>query len=133
MVFAKPQRAAHLALSLDAIVRWPRSRQELPDGFLFEYDGNEERFLELARWVSAEHRCCPWACYSVEMGPFSGDTPGTIRVRVRGTDEGKAFLKICYEYAETLGGVQPPDSIFESRTITRETVPREADRCDDGR
>jgi hypothetical protein len=133
MVFPRERRAAHLALAIDAIVRWPRSKQELPDGFLFEYEGNEERFLELARWASAEHRCCPWAGYSVEMGPFSGDTPGMIRMRVRGTDEGKAFLKICFEYVDRLGGSsQPPDSLFESPIITRESVQQEIDRCDGG-
>ena len=61
------QRSQHLDLSTDALVRWPRSRSELPDGYLFQYEGDEERFVTLARWAAAEHRCCPWAAYSVQM------------------------------------------------------------------
>jgi len=128
-VFTTEQRAAHMELCVDAIVRWPMRRQEVSDGYLFEYEGTEERFLALARWAAAEHKCCPWACYSVEMGPFAGQKPGTIRVRVRATDEGTAFLRTCYEYVEKLQGARPPDSLFQSDKITVEDVRREVGRC----
>jgi hypothetical protein len=59
---------------------------------LFHYEGNEERFLTLAQWVSSEHRCCAWASFSMEMDPSSNDKPGAIRLRVRGGAEGKALL-----------------------------------------
>ena len=128
-VFTKEQRAAHLELSVDAIVRWPVRREELSDGYLFEYEGTEERFLTLARWAAGEHQCCPWACYSVEMGPFADQKRGTIRVRVRATEEGTAFLRTCYEYVEKLQGAPPPDSLFHSDKITAEDVRREVKRC----
>jgi hypothetical protein len=128
-VFTREERAAHLELSFDAIVRWPLRRQELPDGHLFEYEGNEERFLALARWAAGEHRCCPWASYSVEMAPFAGPKPGTLRVRVRATDEGTAFLRTCYEYVEKLQGARPPDSLFQAERITPDDVRREMERC----
>src|SRR5438552_13136471 len=111
-VFTKEQRAAHLELSVDAIVRWPVRRQALSDGYLFEYEGTEERFLALARWAAGEHQCCPWASYSIEMAPFADQKPGAIRVRVRGTEEGVAFLRTCYQYVEKLQGEAPPDSLF---------------------
>lgn len=128
-VFTKEQRAVHLDLSVDAIARWPLRRQELPDGYLFEYEGNEERFLALARWAAGEHQCCPWASYSVEMGPFTAQKPGAIRVRVRATEEGTAFLRTCYEYVEKLQGARPPDSLFQSDKITPDDVRREIERC----
>jgi hypothetical protein len=98
-VFSSEQRAQHLDLSTDVLVRWPQRRLELPDGYLFEYEGDEDRFLTLARWAAAEHRCCPWASYAVEMDAFSS-TGGALRVRVTATAEGKAFLADAYRNLE---------------------------------
>jgi hypothetical protein len=128
-VFTREQRAAQLEMSFDAVVRWPVARHETPDGFVFEYRGNEERFLALARWASGEHLCCPWACYAVEMGPFTGGGAGVIRVRVRATAEGVAFLRSCYAYAEKLRGVRPPDALFDAETITPGDLERQGGRC----
>jgi hypothetical protein len=121
-VFTREQRAGHLDLSTDVLVRWPRRRSELPDGFLFQYQGDEERFVALARWAAAEHRCCPWASYSVEMSPFSGG-PGALQVRVTATPEGKDFLTAAYRYLEELDGATPPESIMDPEgKITRRTI-----------
>ena len=44
-VFTRAERAEHLALCVDVLVRWPKRRIELDDGYLFEFEGDEERFL----------------------------------------------------------------------------------------
>jgi hypothetical protein len=76
----------------------------------------------LARWAAAEHRCCPWAVYSVELSPFADGKGGEIQVRLRGTDEGKAFLTVAYQYLAALGGAAPPESIMDSKEkLTRDT------------
>lgn len=132
-VFTKEARVAQMAMSVDAISRWPLRRRALPDGYLFEYEGDEDRFLELARWVSGEHRCCPWASYSIEMVPFAEHEPGALRVRVRATGEGVAFLRTCYAYVERMVGGAPPDPLFNSdRTepITPGEVLGALERCD---
>jgi hypothetical protein len=98
-VFSRKQRSQHVDLSTDALIRWPRRRSELPDGYLFQYEGDEERFVTLARWVAAEHRCCPWAAYSVQMSAFAGGA-GAIEMRVTATPEGKEFLAAAYRYLE---------------------------------
>jgi hypothetical protein len=128
-VFTEPERAAHFELAVDALVRWPLARHAVSDGYVFEYRGDEERFGALARWVSGEHRCCPWAAYSVEVGPFAAGQQGALRVRVRASEEGVAFLATCYEYVERLGGALPPDSLFHSERVTPEDVRRELGRC----
>ena len=92
LVFSKDQRTEHHELSRNVIVRWPAKREELEDGYLFHYEGNEERFLAIAQWASSEHRCCAWASFSIEMDPFSNDKPGPIRLRMRGGSDGKALL-----------------------------------------
>jgi hypothetical protein len=131
-VFTKDERVAQMDLSVAAISRWPLRRQELADGYVFEYEGSEERFLALARWAAGEHRCCPWASYSVEMAPFMDQKPGTIRVRVRAADEGVKFLRTCYRYIETLRDSSPTETPFSpDRTtpITPAEVQRELERC----
>jgi len=117
-VLSKAERAAHFDLCVDALVRRPLERLELPDGYLFQYEGDEQVFLLLARWAATEHRCCPWASYSVEMSPFGG-TAGRIRLRVTATDEGKQFLTVAYRYLEELRGEIPPESVFDARELTR--------------
>jgi hypothetical protein len=118
-VFSEADRAAHFDLSTEALVRWPTEREELPDGYLFSYQGSEERFLALSRWAAAEHRCCPWAAYSVEMGPFEPGRLGTIRVRITAPPEGKAFLTSAYEYLGQLQGERPPESIMNPAGVLR--------------
>lgn len=104
-VFVSQEDAARqLALNFDVLLRWPKSRQELPDGYLYQYEGNEELFVTLARYAANEHRCCPFATYSVEMGPFSGGKPGSIQLRITAGAEGKAFLTDALAYAEELFG-----------------------------
>jgi hypothetical protein len=116
------ERASHLELARQVILLWPLRRVELADGFRFEYRGGEERFLALARWAAAEHRCCPWASYSVAMRPFA-DGDGQLQVTVTATPEGKAFLATAYQYLEELQGAAPPPAIMDtSGTLTRDTL-----------
>jgi hypothetical protein len=119
-VFDNAARDRHFALSRDVLLRWPRSRTELPDGYLFTYDGDADRFVRLARWAAAEHGCCPWATYSVELGPLISGV-ASIRLRVVGSAEGKAFLAAAYRYLEDLdaAGASPPASLL-AQPITRE-------------
>jgi hypothetical protein len=120
-VFSEDARRAHLRLSTDVLVRWPRQRVELADGYAFRYEGDEAMFLTLARWAASEHRCCPWGTYSVEMRPFTGG--GEIEIRVTATEEGKAFLTEAYRYLEELNGEIPPASILNPKgTLTRKTL-----------
>jgi len=114
-VFTRPERAEHLALCADVVVHWPKRRIELDDGYLFDFEGDEARFLALARWAAAEHRCCPWASYTVEMGPFAAGGRGEIRLKVRSTPEGKEFLAAAYQYLTELGGAAPPETIMDAK------------------
>jgi hypothetical protein len=100
LVFSKDQRTEHHERSRNVIVRWPTRKEALEDGYLFHYQGSEERFLAIAQWASSEHRCCSWASFSIEMDPFSNDEPGAIRLRMRGGAEGKALLMDAFTLLE---------------------------------
>ena len=91
-VFTKEERIAHVELASNVLLRWPKHRQELDDGYLFEYEGDEQLFLDVARWAASEHRCCPWATFSLQMLPFAQGDSGKLVFRYQGGSEGKAVL-----------------------------------------
>ena len=96
-VFSKEELDAHVSLGLDVISRLPKDMREIPDGFIFEYRGNEDLFLKIARFVSNEHRCCPWESFVIEMAPFAAGSEGTIRLHYIGGPEGKPVLAEAFE------------------------------------
>jgi hypothetical protein len=91
-VFSTEERGEHLALGMEVLFRLPTRMEELPDGFLFRYEGNEDLFLRIARFARNEHRCCPWAAFTVEMEPFAEGGAGAIRLRYIGGARGKPML-----------------------------------------
>lgn len=100
-VFSKAELDEAISLALEVIFRLPKSKQELPDGFLFEYQGNEEVFLKVARFVYNEHRCCPWESFAIEMEPFAAGSEGMIRLRyLGGSEEGKALQAEAMKHLE---------------------------------
>jgi hypothetical protein len=118
-VFSKAQQLRHIDHARDVLLRWPRSRTELADGYQFSYEGDEDMFLAIAGWAAAEHRCCAWASYTVEIGA-SSNGPSAITVRVVTTPEGKAFLTDAYRYLAALDGA-PPAGLLAA-PITRDGI-----------
>ncbi|MBW8888548.1 MAG: hypothetical protein JF616_12395 [Fibrobacteres bacterium] len=119
-VFPMEKRLEHVELAKDILLRWPKRKEELEDGYLFHYEGDEEMFLALARWAADEHRCCPWGAYAIEAGPSAAGKPGAIKLRWGGSQDGKAFLTDALKFMEDLGGDAPPESILNpDRKLTR--------------
>lgn len=104
-VFSKDERVAHADRAKELLGRRPVRREVLDDGFAFHYDGREDLFAALAQWASSEHRCCPWARFSVEMEPFPPGSSGAIRLRMTGGPEAKALLLEAIEQLDTDGPV----------------------------
>lgn len=103
-VFTSDELRAHLTRAIDVVFRRARMTTEMQDGFLLEYEGDESLFLELARFVHAEHRCCPWVSFSLEMEPFDAGTAGPIRLRYIGGIEGKAVLVEAFRQLRDAAG-----------------------------
>lgn len=123
-VFPKEKRLAHLEQSKAVLLRLPLRKTETDTGFVFEYEGNEDRFLQLAQWLADEHRCCPWGSYAIEAGPSESGKPGIIRVRWGGSPEGKAFLSEALAHLESLGDAAPEGWLAAERKWTRESLPK---------
>jgi hypothetical protein len=123
-VFSKDQRTEHHALAKNVFVHWPTKREELSDGYLLHYQGDEALFLNLAKWASSEHSCCAWATFSIEMQPFAHGTAGGIRLRMTGGAEGKAVIAEGIAVLEN----DPRPEVFLNPTgkITKESWSRPA-------
>jgi len=67
-----------------------KSVHELPDGFEFEFPGDEETFALLAEWVAGERVCCPFFEINVRAEPDSG----ALWLRLTGREGVKHFLEI---------------------------------------
>lgn len=104
-VFTKEEREQHVRDCQRLLIELPLERQELQDGYLFHYQGSEESFVSLARWAAEEHRCCPWAQFSVDMEPFTQEVPGKVRMSMMGGVGGGAMLREALRDLESRGGV----------------------------
>lgn len=110
-VLGRDVLAKQVELNMNVRVRWPKSKQQLEDGFLYEYEGNEELFLTLAKYATDEHRCCPWLAFSVQMSPFR---EGRGRVQLKMSAEGpdaKQFLIEETKYWDEWLTQQDPEKI----------------------
>lgn len=80
------QRTVHarLARELFAAVK---TQRELPNGYAFRLAS--DRWLDAARWVDLERRCCPFFAFELTAAPDGGDS----WLRVTGKPGAKAFMK----------------------------------------
>jgi hypothetical protein len=79
-------RLNHVMLSVSAI-------RELADGYSFQVDPHRASFVDLARWVELERKCCPF--FSFELGMRSND--GGIWLNLRGRQGVKEFLAADFQ------------------------------------
>ncbi|MFL5608710.1 MAG: hypothetical protein ACJ8AD_19800 [Gemmatimonadaceae bacterium] len=64
------ERAAHFALLTRLFGRSARSRERLPDGYRYRFDG--DALDDLTAFVVNERRCCPFLSFTLEIGPSEG-------------------------------------------------------------
>jgi hypothetical protein len=103
-VFTPEEREAHVALARQALLAWPDAREETPDGYLFHYQGDEARFLTLARFAAEEHRCCPWLRFSLQLAPALAGRPAGMRLGLHASAPGKAMLAAALRDLPAGGG-----------------------------
>ena len=129
-VFSQKEREQHIELAKNVIMDWPIRRSETSDGFSLSYEGDETLFLSLAQFASADHQCCPWVHYSLEMLPFAEGTKGSMQLQMKASQDGKMFLKACFE---ALAGLSKDrlvsDFIKKDEIITRQTLLQQISKC----
>ena len=66
------------------------STQELSDGYSFKIDPKQVSLAEVAEWVLAERKCCPF--FTFEIG-VEGES-GALTLRLKGREGVKAFIRM---------------------------------------
>ena len=62
---------------------------ELPDGFSFRVQGEKLTLPELAEWISAESKCCPFFDFEIQLERENGP----LWLKLRGTEGVKRFIR----------------------------------------
>jgi hypothetical protein len=87
-VFTPAERAHHSQLSRQ-IQQAKVETIELANGFAFRFQDGSISLAELAEWVSAERKCCPFFDFEIEL---LGNN-GPLWLKLRGKEGVKAFMR----------------------------------------
>lgn len=82
------ERARHVLLTLE-IERARVETIELANGFALRFQDGAVSLADLAEWVSAERKCCPFFDFEIEL---QGNN-GPLWLKLRGKDGVKAFMR----------------------------------------
>ncbi|MGH9746804.1 MAG: hypothetical protein ACRD59_11925 [Candidatus Acidiferrales bacterium] len=86
--FTVAERAKHGLLSLK-IQKAKVETIELENGFAFRFQDGSISMAELAEWVSAERKCCPFFDYEIELQANGGP----LWLKLRGKEGVKTFMR----------------------------------------
>ncbi len=81
------ERARHVLLTLE-IERARVETIELANGFAFRFQDGTVSLADLAEWVSAERKCCPFFDFEIELQADNGP----LWLKLRGKDGVKTFM-----------------------------------------
>ncbi len=81
------ERARHRELSSELVAARIETK-ELPDGYAFRLQSETVSVADLAEWVSAESKCCPFFDFEIELQRDNGP----LWLKLRGKDGVKQFI-----------------------------------------
>lgn len=67
--------------------------KELSDGYVFRLNSEAVSVAELAEWISAERKCCPFFSFEIELQRDNGP----LWLKLRGADGVKAFIRAEFQ------------------------------------
>jgi hypothetical protein len=82
------ERVRHLQLTHE-IERARVETVEMANGFAFRFQDGTVSLAELAEWVSAERKCCPFFDFEIEQQADDGP----LWLKLRGKEGAKAFMR----------------------------------------
>ena len=82
------ERARHMQLTYE-IERAKVETVEMANGFAFRFQNGTVSLAELAEWVSAERKCCPFFDFEIEQQADNGP----LWLKLRGKEGVKAFMR----------------------------------------
>jgi hypothetical protein len=88
------ERKAHQKLSVElgsAIT----ARQELPDGYTFRIDSAKLPLVDIAQWITFEHRCCPFLLFRLDIRGKDGN----VSLSLHGAAGVKKFIETEFRFS----------------------------------
>ncbi len=82
------ERARHMQLTYE-IERAKVETVEMANGFAFRFQDGTISLAELAEWISAERKCCPFFDFEIEQQADNGP----LWLKLRGKEGVKAFMR----------------------------------------
>jgi len=82
------ERVRHLQLTYE-IERARVETVEMANGFAFRFQDGTVSLAELAEWVSAERKCCPFFDFEIEQQADDGP----LWLKLRGKEGAKEFMR----------------------------------------
>jgi hypothetical protein len=87
---------------LEQVMSSVTAARDLPDGYALDIDQHKTSFLEVARWVELERKCCPFFVFELGM---RGEN-GSIWLNLRGREGVKEFiaadLHVLFEHLKAI-------------------------------
>lgn len=87
-VLSVKERARHMQLTYE-IERARIETVEVANGFAFRFQDGTVSLAELAEWISAERKCCPFFDFEIEQQADNGP----LWLKLRGKEGVKAFMR----------------------------------------
>jgi len=88
-----PEERAHHKLLTDKIVAERERIVETDKGYEFQYSPSTVSLAELADWVAAESRCCPFFSFHIDL-----ENEGQLLcLRLTGEDAVKSFIRAEFQ------------------------------------
>lgn len=88
-VFTPDERKYHEMSSME-MMKHAKRILELEDGFAFHHNYTEFVFVEIAKWMTRENKCCPFFTFELVMEPFASGREIIIRLRGKKRDKTNA-------------------------------------------
>lgn len=98
------ERTRHFDVLGPALIARRQAVRELPDGYEFQFASDKQTFQDLAEFVEAERRCCPF--FDIELRMTAEHGP--LWVRFTGRPGTKQFIEAdAAEWIKPVGRTRP--------------------------
>jgi hypothetical protein len=88
-----PEERADWRKRIDQVMGSVTSVADLTDGYTFRIDAKKTSYVEVAKWVELERRCCPFFDFDLKL---RGED-GTVSLNLTGRDGVKQFIAADFE------------------------------------
>ena len=71
------------------VLRSAQARNELCDGYVFQFEASSERLHQLAELIDAERQCCPFLTFVLQVPPHKD----ALVLKIKGPEGAKRLIR----------------------------------------